>query len=143
MKYRSGAPQYALRHLRRAWDDCFKKTKKPPRFKKKGKSDSFTLDGSITVEHNRIKVPRIGWIKTYERLPQGTVPKSVTISKRANRWFISFKVELTTQNIAPINKPIAVDLGLLRFATLSTGEEICSPRPYKQLEKKTSQTTMA
>jgi putative transposase len=130
------APQYALRYLRRAWDDCFKKAKKPPRFKKKGKSDSFTLDGSITVEQNRIKVPRIGWIKTYERLPQGIVPKSVTISKRANRWFISFKIELSPRNIAPANKPIAIDLGLLRFATLSTGEEVCSPRPYKQLEKK-------
>ncbi len=129
-------PQYALRHLRRAWDDCFNKAKLPPRFKKKGKSDSFTLDGSITVEHNRIKIPRIGWLKTYERLPQGTVPKSVTISKRASKWFISFKVEITPQNIAPTNQSIAVDLGLLRFATLSTGEEICSPRPYKQLEKK-------
>ena len=130
------APQYALRHLRRAWDDCFKKAKKPPRFKKKGKSDSFTLDGSITVEHNRIKVPRIGWLKTYERLPQGIKPKSVTISKRASKWFVSLKLEITQQNLAPINKPIAVDLGLLRFATLSTGEEISSPRPYKQLEQR-------
>ncbi|MGK7949043.1 MAG: RNA-guided endonuclease InsQ/TnpB family protein [Xenococcaceae cyanobacterium] len=130
------APQYALRYLRRAWDDCFNQSKKPPRFKKKGKSDSFTLDGSIRVEQNRIKVPRIGWLKTYERLPQLVKPKSVTISKRANKWFISFKVEITQENLAPINKPIAVDLGLLRFATLSTGEEIRSPRPYKQLEQR-------
>ena len=130
------APQYALRHLRRAWDDCLKKEKKPPRFKKKGKSDSFKLDGSITVEPNRIKVPRIGWLKTYERLPQGNKPKSVTISKRAKKWFISFKIELTPQNLAPTNKPIAIDLGLLRFATLSTGEEVSSPRPYKQLDQK-------
>ncbi|MDJ0535739.1 MAG: RNA-guided endonuclease TnpB family protein [Xenococcaceae cyanobacterium MO_207.B15] len=130
------APQYALRHLRRAWDDCLKKEKKPPRFKKKGKSDSFKLDGSITVEPNRIKVPRIGWLKTYERLPQGNKAKSVTISKRAKKWFISFKIELTPQNLAPTNKPIAIDLGLLRFATLSTGEEVSSPRPYKQLDQK-------
>ncbi len=131
------APQYALRHLKRAWDDCFKKVKKAPRFKKKGKSDSFTLDGSITVERNQIKVPRIGWLKTYERLPQGIKPKSVTISKRANKWFISFKLEITPRdNATPKNKAIAVDLGLLRFATLSTGEEVSSPRPYKQLEKK-------
>ncbi|MEO1560956.1 MAG: helix-turn-helix domain-containing protein, partial [Cyanobacteria bacterium J06632_19] len=40
------APQYALRHLRKAWDDCFKKLKQPPRFRKKGRNDSFTLDGS-------------------------------------------------------------------------------------------------
>lgn len=130
------APQYALRFLRRAWDDCFSKSKKPPRFKKKGKSDSFTVDGSIAVETKRIKVPRIGWLKTYERLPTDTNPKSITISKRAGKWFISWKLEIQTKNIAPSNKPISCDLGLLRFATLSTGEEICSPRPYKQLEKK-------
>ena len=130
------APQYALRHLRQAWDDCFSKSKKPPRFKKKGKSDSFTLDGSITVEHRRIKVPRIGWLKTYERLPSQVDPKSVTISKRAERWFISWKIEVSLKKVAPKEKQIACDLGLLRFATLSTGKEIHSPRPYKQLEKK-------
>ena len=130
------APQYALRYLRRAWDDCFKKIKKPPKFKKKGKGDSFTLDGSITVETKRIKVPRIGWLKTYERLPQGIKPKSVTISKKANRWFISCSREINSKNIAPQDNPISADLGLLRFATLSTGEEIHSPRPYQQLEKK-------
>ncbi len=131
------APQYALRHLRRAWDHCFKKTKKPPRFKKKGKGDSFTLDGSITVEQNRIKVPRIGWLKTYEKLPTSNLKlKSVTISKRANKWLISFKIETPKSKIVPLDNPIAVDLGLLRFATLSTGEEVSSPRPYKKLEKK-------
>ena len=130
------APQYALRHLRRAWDDCFSKSKKPPRFKKKGKSDSFTLDGSITVEQKRIKVPRIGWLKTYEELPDNVVPKSVTISHRAGRWFISFKIKTDVTHAAQGDKPISCDLGLLRFATLSTGEEIHSPRPYKQLEKK-------
>jgi putative transposase len=37
-----------------------------PKFKKKGKDDSFTLDGSISVGFNHIKLPRIGWIKTSE-----------------------------------------------------------------------------
>ncbi len=130
------APQYALRHLRKAWDDCFKKLKKPPRFKKKGRHDSFTLDGSIKLERNRIKVPRIGWLKTYERLPQTINPKSVTISRKALRWFISFKLEVTPKDLKQKNNPVAVDLGLLRFATLSTGEEVSSPRPYKKLERK-------
>ena len=129
------APQYALRYLRRAWDDCFKKAKKPPRFKKKGKADSFALDGSITVEHNRIKVPRIGWLKTYEKLPTSIKPKSVTISKVSDRWFISWKIDIELTKIAKSNSPISIDLGLLRFATLSTSDEVYSPRPYKQLEK--------
>jgi putative transposase len=45
------APQYALRQLRDAWDRCFKKMAGAPKFKKKGKHDSFTLDGSIKVDH--------------------------------------------------------------------------------------------
>ena len=110
--------------------------KQPPRFRKKGRNDSFTLDGSIKLSKNQIKVPRIGWLKTYERLPQTIFPKSVTISQRAGRWFISFKLEFTPQQLAPKNNPVGVDLGLLRFATLSTGEQIDSPRPFKKLEKK-------
>ena len=43
------APQYALKQLREAWDRCFKKISGVPRFKKKGRKDSFTLDGSIKV----------------------------------------------------------------------------------------------
>jgi len=107
------APQYALRHLRTAWDDCFKKSKKPPRFRKKGRNDSFTLDGSIKLEKNRIKVPRIGWLRTYERLPLSINPKSVTISCIAGRWFISFKLEVKPKDIKQKNHPVAVDLGLL------------------------------
>lgn len=130
------SPQYALRHLREAWSRCFNKTAGAPRFKKKGRDDSFTLDGTIkVVDHNKIQVPVIGVLKTYEQLPFGYKPKSVTISRTADRWFISFKVEVEPQPTNTTEK-VACDLGLLRFATLSTGEEIQSPRPFKHLERK-------
>ncbi len=130
------APQYALRQLREAWDRCFKKVSGVPRFKKKGQKDSFTLDGSIKVEHFKVKVPVIGWLKTYERLIPGVVPKSVTISRHADRWFISFKME-----VEPINTPksvdcVGVDLGINSLATLSTGDEFKGARSYKEYEKK-------
>ena len=57
------APQYALRYLSDAWKRRFNKVSGQPKFKKKGRDDSFTLDGSITVDFNRIKLPRIGWVK--------------------------------------------------------------------------------
>lgn len=130
------APQYALRYLRSAWDRCFNKTSGVPRFKKKGKNDSFTLDGTIKVlGHYKIQVPVIGVLKTYERLAFGLKPKSVTISRRADRWFISYKIE-TQPNINKALSKIGVDLGVLRFATLSTGEQIDSPMPLKKLGKK-------
>jgi len=132
------APQYALRDLRKAWDDCFSKKKGAPRFKKKGRSnDSFELDGTIKVtDLKRIQIPRLGVLRTYETLPVGYRPKNVTISRQADKWFISFKVETDIAEPQEQDNPVGVDLGLLRFATLSTGEEIDSPRPFKRLQEK-------
>ncbi|NET60912.1 MAG: IS200/IS605 family element transposase accessory protein TnpB [Symploca sp. SIO2E6] len=130
------APQYAIRHLSIAWKQAFKKVKKPPRFKKKGHADSFTLDGSITVDNRQIKVPRIGWLKTYECLPQGVKPKSVTISRTADRWLISFAIETDVRQTTKSVDVVGVDLGINHMATLSTNEVFDSPKPYKKLEKK-------
>lgn len=132
------APQYALRQLREAWNRCFKKVSGAPRFKKKGRKDSFTLDGSIKVEHFKLKVPVIGWLKTYERLPQGIAPKSVTISRQADRWFVSFKIEVEPTLTPKSVGCVGVDLGINSLATLSTGEEFKGAKSYKQYEQKLS-----
>ena len=116
------APQYALRYLSSAWKRCFTKVSGVPKFKKKSKDDSFTLDGSISVGFNHIKLPRIGWIKTYEVLPDNITPKSVTISRKADRWFVSFKVERECQITEKSIDVVGVDLGIKTLATLSTGE---------------------
>ncbi|WP_293154664.1 transposase [Okeania sp. SIO2C9] len=132
------APQYALRHLSVAWKRCFSKVSGQPQFKKKGRDDSFTLDGSITVGFNRIKLPRIGWVKTFEILPDNTHPKSVTISRKANRWFVSFKVEREPQSTEKLVDVVGVDLGIKSLATLSTGEVFVGAKSYKKLEAKLS-----
>jgi putative transposase len=130
------APQYALRHLRDAWQRCFNSQAGVPRFKKKYKHDSFTLDGSITVDNFQIKVPRIGWLKTSERLPQCVKPKSVTISREADKWYISFKIEIPIQPTPKVIDIIGVDLGILHLATLSNGEIFEGAKALKILEKK-------
>ena len=132
------APQYALRYLSSAWKRCFSKVSGQPKFKKKGRDDSFTLDGSISVGFNQIKLPRIGWVKTYEILPDNVSPKSVTVSKKADRWFISFKVETATIITDKSVDVVGVDLGVKTLATLSTGEVFDSAKPYKNLESKLS-----
>lgn len=74
-------------------------------------------------------------MRTYERLPQGITPKNVTISRKANRWFISFKVEVTEENTPKLKEVIGVDLGVKNLATLSNGEVIEGAKSYKRLEK--------
>jgi putative transposase len=132
------APQYALRQLSDAWKQAFKKVKKPPRFKKKGRADSFTVDGSLSVDHFRVKVPVIGWLKTFERLPTEYQPKSFTISRTADRWFISWKIEVEPTNEPKTHAVVGVDLGVKALATLSTGEVFEGAKSYRKYEKKLS-----
>ena len=132
------APQYALRALSDAWKRCFKKIGGCPRFKKKGRQDKFTLDGSIKLAHFKIKVPKIGWLKTYERLPQGIKPKRVTIRRQANKWSISFSLEIEPTNPPKKVEFVGVDLGVKSLATLSTGEIFIGAKAYGKFEAKLS-----
>jgi putative transposase len=132
------APQYALRQLSEAWKQAFKKVKKPPRFKKKGRADSFTVDGSLAVDHYRVKVPVLGWLKTYERLPVDQKPKSFTISRTADRWFVSWKILIEPQSEPKSVAVVGVDLGIKSLATLSTGVVFEGAKSYRRFEKKLS-----
>ncbi|NEP05229.1 MAG: transposase [Okeania sp. SIO2G4] len=108
-----------------------------PNFKKKGKKDSFYLEGRIKIlKGNYIKLPRIGIVKTYEILPSCRV-KNVTISKRADEWYISFKSD-EYQPKSPTKKraAIGVDVGINALATCSDGTTYANVKAYKQVKKR-------
>jgi len=130
------APQEALRHLNTALKNWWiHKHCKCPVFKKKGKKDSFYLEGNIRISGNKIKIPIFGWVTCDEILPT-VIPKNVTLSKRANRWFISFKYDLDnkiTPNLAP---KVGVDVGINSLATCSNGKIFANPKAYRKQKKK-------
>lgn len=104
-----------------------------PRYKKRGIHDGFYLDGAIYIDGNRIKVPRIGWIKTYEELPVGVTPKNVTISRQADDWFVAFTVNENPDIVKHKNaSSVGVDLGIKTLAMLSDGKTFESPKAYKK-----------
>ncbi len=132
------SPQEALRALRTAWDRCFKKKAGVPRFKKKGKADNFTLEGAVKIlGGNKIQVPKIGVLKTYEKLPQ-VATKSVSISRTADRWYISFRFEVVPTDLDKSVPVVGVDLGVKTLATLSTGEVFEGSKSYRRYEQKLS-----
>jgi putative transposase len=136
------SPQYALRYLSVAFTDFFKKKSmngRPvgfPKFKCKGRHDSFTLEGTIKINHRSLQLPRLGILKTYERLPQGLSPKTAVISRTAERWFVSFSYEIEPTHEAKLAGACGVDLGIKTLATLSTGETFANPQPYRQSQAK-------
>jgi putative transposase len=132
------APQEAFRHLNQAYQRAFKMEQvRLPKFKKKGKKDSFYLEGSIHLKENRIKLPKFGWVKCSETLPQGIAVKNVTVSRQAHHWFVSFKIPYS-KSMQPLeNQPIiGVDLGIKTLATFSDGQTIAHKRPYKCQKRK-------
>lgn len=79
-------------------------------------------------------MPVIGVLKTYERLPQ-VQPKSVTINRQSERWFISFRFEVNEQNLNN-RSVVGVDLGIKNLAALSTGEVVSGAKSYRKYGEK-------
>jgi putative transposase len=136
-----------LRDLDRAFKNCFT-IERPgfPQFQKKGRKDSFYLEGNIKISGNRIKLPRIGWVKTYEKhKPEILVTQSsnVTISPRAGRWFIAYKVDVQPKPVEHSQGVVGVDLGVKTLATLSNGKTFPSVKAYRRNKRRLAQLQRA
>ena len=129
--------QQAIKNLGIAFTNFFKKRARYPRFKKRGQHDSARFDngpGTFTFDDKRVRLPVIGWIKTREALRFNGKPLSATVSRVAGRWFVSVPVETeVTPAVRENQAAVGVDLGLKRFATLSTGEVVEAPKPLRKL----------
>jgi len=130
------APQEALRDLDKAFNNFYRGLKSGkkagfPKFKKKGIHDSFRLTGSIHIYERSTWLPRIGEIRTKEYTDLKGRILSATVSKEADRWFVSFTVERDRGEHERTGKdPTAgVDVGINSFCVLSDGTRIVSPKP--------------
>ncbi|MBE9217217.1 transposase, partial [Plectonema cf. radiosum LEGE 06105] len=129
-------PQQALKELRTAWDRCFKKVAKQPRFKKKGQRDSFYLESGnkaepkIKNDGKRIKLPSIGWVCLAEPLPV-TATHNCVVSRTANKWFIAIKYEIEKPSVVIDRPTVGVDIGIKELAVCSNGKVFKNPKAYR------------
>jgi putative transposase len=136
------APQEALRDLHKAFTNFWRGRKKRkkvgfPKFKKKGRQDSFKLLGAIRLFEKLVQLPRIGRLRLKEKPAVFGRILSATISRKADRWFISFTVEQERQEPALVEgSKVGVDLGIKSLATLSTGIVVENPRPLSKKVRK-------
>ena len=138
------APQEALRDLDRAFKNFYRGLKTGekigfPKFKKRGVHDSFRLNGAIRFEGRKIRLPRIGKVRIKEKRKkyhEGRI-LSVTLRRRADRWFVSVTVEEEVSDPEPILKPsVGVDLGIKTLATLSNNQTFSNPQALGRRLKK-------
>ena len=131
------ASQEAVIDLGMAFQAFFRKQARYPRFKQRGRArDSFCAaneTGTFRVDGKRIRLPRIGWVRMREELRFSGMPKRVTVSREADRWYASVLIE--TDQISSVAHPggsVGVDLGVATLAVLSTGERIPGPKAYRR-----------
>ena len=138
-KYSKCIPQEALRDLDKAFKNFTtgRKTGRKvgfPQFKKKYKcKDSFRLTGTIRFypKLKLVQLPRLGKIRLEEKpvLPINGRILSVTVSRTADKWYVSATVEEVRPDPLPIQGEIlGLDAGLLRFGFLSNGMPLPTPK---------------
>ena len=133
------ALQNALKNLDIAYKNFFDKRANFPKFKsKKSYKDSYKTNSCLKFENNKIRIPKIGWIKIkgYRKISGRIL--SMTISKtKSNKFFASICVtEFEPEQFEKTNQNVGIDLGLKEFAIFSTSEKINNPRFFKESQKK-------
>lgn len=142
----SKAIKQAIMNGDKAIWDFLKGDKGEPNFKKKTKDNSFYLIGTIKVERHRIFLPKLKWVRLKEF---GYIPdtiKSVTVSMKNGRYYIScLSHETKDERIPTSNEGIGIDFGLKdQFITKNKIiPSINKSNKVKKLEKKLQQKQRA
>ena len=124
-----------------------------PRYQGRNRWHSFTykefgngarLDG--IPDNGFLVLSKIGRIAVRWSRPLDGTPKTVTISREADGWYVSFScADVPMQPLPLTGQETGIDLGLESFATLADGTMIHNPRCYRKAERrlKTAQRKVA
>ena len=138
------------RNLKQAWSNHFRKNSASgaPRFKKKRYAQSYQTNnlvsksgkGSIRIESNRIKLPKLGYVKIrLHRSFQGTI-KTVTVRETAiGEFYATLLVDDQPDKpqLAKTKQAVGIDLNVKNGETIVTSDgEIISKPDTAKLELK-------
>jgi putative transposase len=119
--------QQALKDLERAYSNFFAKRAAFPRFKKKGYSDSFRFpdEKQFKLEQGncRLFLPKLGWLRYRNSRDVRGELRNVTVSFSGGKWWVSIQtLQEVEQPVHPSESIVGIDVGVVRFATLSDGK---------------------
>lgn len=130
--------QQALKDLESSFKNFFAKRSDFPKFKRKGEKDSFRFPQGCKLEqqNNRIYLPKIGWVRYRNSRNVSGSLKNVTVRQKCGKWYISVQTEFEQKTPQPKGGEIGIDMGIVRFATLSNGEHFEPINAFKNLKGK-------
>lgn len=133
----------AIINMDNAYQKFFKEHAGYPKFKSKHnhyksyKTNYINGNIEVSFDNNKIKLPKLKWVKAkVHRKFLGKI-KSATISQvPSGKYFISILVDCEHYFPQEVEGKIGIDMGLEVYCSLSTGIKIPNPRFIKQYEDK-------
>lgn len=137
----SMALQQSLRDLDNAFKRFFKGDAGFPKFKsKKNIRQSYRTNAnktSIQVQSNKIKLPKLGWVKfAKSRDIQGQILSATVRKTPTGKYFVSVLCDAEIKPLPEINQQIGIDLGIKDFAITSDNQVFSNPKYYSKYERK-------
>jgi putative transposase len=136
--------QDVLTRLDRAFQAFFRRVKNGeepgyPRFQGTNRYNSFTFKqfgNGATLDNGFLVLSKIGRLAVRWSRPLEGTPKTVTISREADGWYVCFScANVPVQPLPATGQETGVDLGVEAFATLSNGTRIFHPGWYRKAER--------
>lgn len=133
--------QESVERLHKAYDRSYKKLGGKPKFKSKHNPvQSYTtkcVNGNISIDGNKVKLPKLGWVKfKLSRQVEGKI-KTATVTKHKNgKYYVCLSCEVDILPLPVTNETVGVDVGLKKFAVCSDGLRVENPKHLKKSEIK-------
>lgn len=132
--------QNSLKNLDSAYKNFFKEHAGFPNFKsKKTHRYSYTTtftNNSIEYNNNKIKLPKVGWVKVRDKqIPKGRILNATVSQTPSGKYYISLCCKIDDTEFTPYEYTdcvIGLDLGIKEFCITSNGEKIENPKYLKK-----------
>jgi putative transposase len=109
-----------------------------PRFKGRSRYHSFTFKeygNGARLNNGGLVLAKIGRVRVHWSRPIEGTPKTVTICKEADGWYVAISCADVPAHPVPLTgQETGIDLGLESFATLANGQHIFTPSYYRKAE---------
>lgn len=110
-----------------------------PRFRSCGRYDSMTFpqygNGCQMID-GLLKLSKVGALRVTMHRPLEGTPKTCTVRRTSTgKWYATLVCEVAPAPLEPTGAAVGIDVGLVSFATLSTGEKTPCPKFLRQDEK--------
>src|SRR5260221_1583918 len=109
-----------------------------PRFKGRTRWTSFTVKeygNGARLDNGCLVLSKIGRIAVHWSRPLEGMPKTATINREADGWYVCFScAEVLCHPLPLTGQETGIDLGLESFATLADGRQIANPHIFRVAE---------